>query len=490
MKQNLLFNQASALGKRLAMVLTMLLTIGIGQAWGATFTTTSSGGFSNGTKTIDGITVTIAKGSGSSPSWQSEHVRVYQGNTISFSSTSSIVSITMTATSSSYVKEFTASTGNFSTSGSTMSWEGSATSLTLTLPSSSAQARIAQIVVTVETGCTGTKLGTPVVTATPSDRQVILSWPNVSNASSYQLKWNGGEWVAATSPVTKTGLTNGTSYTYQVKAIGNGSTYCDGDASEEASATPNVFYTVTWMNNGVEYTTTQVTGGSKPTFPDTPESCDAISTNFYGWATSPWSGKINDLSDKTIYTSAGNMPDINANGTIFYAVFCEGGGGAVLINEVFDNNSSSDATQAFSSSTFPNFNGATEKAYKSKYGGVKFGTSSAVGYITSKSLDLSTVFTVTLDACKYSSDAGNIEVMVGTQTKTITNSSLEAAGTFNTYTFEFDAATSSSTVKIGTSSKRAYIDNVIIATKGNMSNYITSCSTETLVSVLPKIMNF
>ena len=34
MKQNLLFNQASALGKRLAMVLTMLLTIGIGTMWG------------------------------------------------------------------------------------------------------------------------------------------------------------------------------------------------------------------------------------------------------------------------------------------------------------------------------------------------------------------------------------------------------------------------------------------------------------------------
>lgn len=35
MKQNLLFNQASAICKRLAMVLTMLLIVGIGQAWGA-----------------------------------------------------------------------------------------------------------------------------------------------------------------------------------------------------------------------------------------------------------------------------------------------------------------------------------------------------------------------------------------------------------------------------------------------------------------------
>lgn len=35
MKQNLLFNQASALGKRLAMVLTMLLIVGVGSVWGA-----------------------------------------------------------------------------------------------------------------------------------------------------------------------------------------------------------------------------------------------------------------------------------------------------------------------------------------------------------------------------------------------------------------------------------------------------------------------
>lgn len=34
MKQNLFFNQASAIGKRIAMVLTMLLIVGIGQAWG------------------------------------------------------------------------------------------------------------------------------------------------------------------------------------------------------------------------------------------------------------------------------------------------------------------------------------------------------------------------------------------------------------------------------------------------------------------------
>ena len=142
----------------------------------------------------------------------------------------------------------------------------------------------------------------------------------------------------------------------------------------------------------------------------------------------------------------------------------QGGGNepVVVLSEEFDNKSTSDSSNAISTSTFPNFSGATSKAYKSKYGGIKLGSSSAVGYITTKSLDLSSAFTVQIDACKYSSDSGNIVVTCGSQTKTISNSSLGAAGTFKTFTLTFDAATASSTVKIATSAKRAYIDNVVI----------------------------
>ena len=146
------------------------------------------------------------------------------------------------------------------------------------------------------------------------------------------------------------------------------------------------------------------------------------------------------------------------------AVAEQGGGNepVVVLSEQFDNKSTSDSSSAITSSTFSNFSGATSKAYKSKYGGIKLGSSSAVGYITTKSLDLSSAFTVQIDACKYSSDSGNIVVTCGSQTKTISNSSLGAAGTFKTFTLTFDAATASSTVKIATSAKRAYIDNVVI----------------------------
>ena len=134
----------------------------------------------------------------------------------------------------------------------------------------------------------------------------------------------------------------------------------------------------------------------------------------------------------------------------------------VVLREEFDNTTTADSSTAISTSKFPNFSGATSKAFTSKYGGLKFGSSSAAGYITSKSLDLSSAFTVQIDACKYGSDTGNIVVTCGSQSQTIQNSELGAAGSFKTFTLTFAAATATSTVKIATSSKRAYIDNVVI----------------------------
>ena len=134
-----------------------------------------------------------------------------------------------------------------------------------------------------------------------------------------------------------------------------------------------------------------------------------------------------------------------------------GGGDVEVLREGFDDTTTSDSSTAFSSSKFQNFNGATSKAYTSQYGGVKLGSSNAVGYITSKTLDLSKSFSVKINVLKYSTDTGKVQVTVGTITKEITPTDEDTQ-----YTLDFDAATSTSTVKIGTSSKRAYIDNVII----------------------------
>lgn len=86
-------------------------------------------------------------------------------------------------------------------------------------------------------------------------------------------------------------------------------------------------YQVIWNVNGNEDTKTNVYAGEKPVFPATPESCDATSTTFIGWAAAPWTGKLADLSEKTVYTSASAMPDVDAAVT-YYAVFAKAGGSA------------------------------------------------------------------------------------------------------------------------------------------------------------------
>ena len=134
-----------------------------------------------------------------------------------------------------------------------------------------------------------------------------------------------------------------------------------------------------------------------------------------------------------------------------------GGNDVVVLSEEFDNSTTGDSSSEFDSTKFSNFSGSTSKAYTSKYGGVKLGSSSASGYITSKSLDLSSSFTVTLNVLQYGYDTGKVQVTVGNVIKEITPTETDTA-----YSLDFDAATSTSTVKIGTSTKRAYIDNVII----------------------------
>ena len=86
-------------------------------------------------------------------------------------------------------------------------------------------------------------------------------------------------------------------------------------------------YQVTWNVNGNEDTKTNVYAGEKPVFPATPAACDATSTTFIGWATAPWTGKLADLSEKTVYTSASAMPDVDAAVT-YYAVFAKSSGSA------------------------------------------------------------------------------------------------------------------------------------------------------------------
>ncbi|MBR2167447.1 MAG: fibronectin type III domain-containing protein [Paludibacteraceae bacterium] len=165
-------------------------------------------------------------------------------------------------------------------------------------------------------GCTGTKLTTPSVIATPSSNKVVLSWDEIPHATKYKYKWNGGSWTEInTTSVTKTGLTNNTSYTYQVQAIGDGTDYCDSDPSVEASAIPGTYYTVTFMRNGSIYDTKSIRSGTTVVFPDEPTSCDA-SKEFVGWTTT----NIGSTPTNTLPTLISSSTTISSAKT-YYAVF-------------------------------------------------------------------------------------------------------------------------------------------------------------------------
>lgn len=101
-----------------------------------------------------------------------------------------------------------------------------------------------------------------------------------------------------------------------------------------------------------------------------------------------------------------------------------------------------------------------ETAYQAG-GAVKIGKSKGTGSITSKALDLSAPFTVVLKVKGWTNVEGKIVVTVGSESKEISYTA-KMGDAFEEVSVSFPAATSSSTVKIATSAKRAFIDEVVI----------------------------
>ena len=195
-------------------------------------------------------------------------------------------------------------------------------------------AQITSIVVTYETAtsCTiplekPTGLSTTNVTATSAE----LSWTEVPNATKYLVTYidanvPGAKQENATATTyTLTNLTPSTQYSWSVKAIGDGTTYCDSEDSQTTggfttAALPE--YTITWSANGTTHTTTQVTPGDKVVLPTTdPTSCSSTYTNFVGWFTEAAGSESNPSTAKpATQVTATTVPTGKAT---YYAVFSD-----------------------------------------------------------------------------------------------------------------------------------------------------------------------
>ena len=119
------------------------------------------------------------------------------------------------------------------------------------------------------------------------------------------------------------------------------------------------------------------------------------------------------------------------------------------------------------------------KAYQAG-GAVKLGTDSAIGSITSRTLNLAGnggVFSLSFKVKGWSTVEGSIKVTAGAQTQTVTYNAT-MSGDFETKTLSFTGGTSATTIKIETTAKRAFLDDVAVYAEAPSSPpVITSPST-------------
>ena len=331
---------------KLVSVLAILLTIGVGSAWGAQYVyvcntnanwVTTSGGstnvsydaaFSTTCYYTDG---TAWSGSGTNcclksgyfflgksgayltlPTFPGEKITsvVLQGS--NGHSTSVGVNITAGGTAASTAQTWSTK-GQSHVYAINSSYQASTLRIQVT-NSNNTQFTSITINTAPNSSCAGTQLAMPDVTTTPSSGQIQLSWSAVPNATKYQVSWNGGTYVDATSPYTKTSLSNGTTYTWAVRAVGDGSTYCNSEANEESTKPGSTIRTITWKVGTSTHATTKVADGDHLVLPESPTPC-IDGKIFAGWSASTINGTTN-----TKPTFVSSQTPVSGNQT-YYAVF-------------------------------------------------------------------------------------------------------------------------------------------------------------------------
>lgn len=173
------------------------------------------------------------------------------------------------------------------------------------------------------------------VTATPGNGQIALSWPAVTNASSYtvscKVKSSGaaaGTAGSVTGTTTKsctiTGLSNGVEYTWSVEPVGSG-TYCSSNTPATGDATPNQTRTITYYDKDGSHTTSLVDGANIATALNAlygvggPTSCNTEDYEYFvGWK----DGNISGTASSVTLLSTEVVNATNAEKT-FYAVWSD-----------------------------------------------------------------------------------------------------------------------------------------------------------------------
>jgi hypothetical protein len=307
-------------GIRFVVVLTMLLTLGAANAWGAAETISVSDftqcSASEITQSVKGFTFYCENGLIDSDSFRSYSGKIFRIT----SNVGSMSKIEFTFTSSSANRSWGQGVTTYTVYPNADTWE-------ITGPN---QARIKTIVITYETlaaSCdkkvsltkgaetNGTfTLDKANSTYETCDAQLVITLSNITPSTGYQF-----------SEITQSGINSGVTIDQVNKKV----TYAQNTSG---TSTINVTFTaldthsVTWKVNGIDYTvggpTTQVYDGGivtkLPTAPDPANNCGEV---FAGWTTTPIDGTTN-IKPSVLFTTAANSPVITGDVT-FYAVFAE-----------------------------------------------------------------------------------------------------------------------------------------------------------------------
>lgn len=143
-------------------------------------------------------------------------------------------------------------------------------------------------------------------------------------------------------------------------------------------------------------------------------------------------------------------------------------GGTVLLSEDFASITTGNNTSSTGSGTsWPgNTNFPTVSQAYQAGGAVKLGSGSAIGSLTSKTLDLGGNggnFTVTFKVKGWSTVEGGIKVTAtGIPSQTVAYTSV-MSGSFESKTLNFTGGQANSTIKFETTAKRAYLDDIVVS---------------------------
>ncbi|MEE0950743.1 MAG: InlB B-repeat-containing protein [Paludibacteraceae bacterium] len=276
-------------------------------------------------------------------------IRIYGGGYFTVSSETTITKIVLGFGSSDGSNAITTDVNTYSNG----TWTGSANSVKFTIGGSSGNRRLSSLTVTTSGGgssttyyhstpeCGPQKLATPNVELTYNCSSATITWDAVTNAKAYWYQIiKTGDTSSGTSSTnttyTRNGIEPGVSYTWSVKAIGDGSKFSD---SEIATGTFTA-YSIQWLANGELIENACGKAGEAIVVP-TPNlaSCDGTK-EFVGWTATPIDGSIDTEPNDLFTESPGSITD-NATYHAVFATKSTGSGETTIIKtETFSNQTS------------------------------------------------------------------------------------------------------------------------------------------------------